>query len=304
MLVSETPSLSPPPPQIPLGPLYKKRNKALLFYYLFFLFFIRKFIAHKNKKRIGDKAPPPPLTNLNALATRSADTPIPIPTTLPARTSRSTPAQPRFTESSIYPYLETNVDDAAMCFTGGGEEVIPARRSEWSVAMHGPDTPFRHWTVMREYVSGLFGRNGYGSLVDCGVSVERAVKEGEEWVLTVRRQEEEDDDEKKAGGAGGEDVWSEERFDAVVVASGHFNVPWIPAIEGLEEFERARTGSVLHSKMFRGRDAFRGKVSSVLTLFNSFFSSLVFCKSGLTIYLHSEWLWSAHPSRAQTLPTT
>lgn len=115
--------------------------------------------------------------------------------------------------------------------------------------MHGDDTPFRHWTVMREYVAGLFGRNGYGGLVEYGVSVERAVKDGEEWVLTVRRE----DDEK--------DVWSEERFDAVVVASGHFNVPWIPAIEGLEEFERARTGSVLHSKMFRGRDAFGGKVS-------------------------------------------
>lgn len=123
--------------------------------------------------------------------------------------------------------------------------------------MHGPDTPFRHWTVMREYVAGLFGRNGYGGLVEYGVSVERAVKDGEEWVLTVRREEP----------GGGEDVWSEERFDGVVVASGHFNVPWIPAIEGLEDFEKTRTGSVLHSKMFRGRDAFRGKVSFLYLFF-------------------------------------
>lgn len=139
-----------------------------------------------------------------------------------------------------------------MCFTGGGAEVIPARRSDWSVAMHGPDTPFRHWTVMRDYVAGLFARNGYGALVEYGSCVERAVKDGEEWVLTVRREE---------GDKGEEDVWSEERFDGVVVASGHFHVPWLPAIEGLEEFEKARTGSVLHSKMFRGRDAFKGKVS-------------------------------------------
>lgn len=142
-----------------------------------------------------------------------------------------------------------------MCFTGGGVEAIPARRSEWSVAMHGEDTPFRHWTVMREYVAALFARNGYGALVTYGASVERAEKVGEEWVLTVRREEE------VVGGGVKEDVWSEERFDALVVASGHFNVPWIPAIEGLEEFERARTGGVLHSKMFRGREAFRGKVS-------------------------------------------
>lgn len=232
--------------------------------------------THLLEKRIGDKAPPPPLTNLNALATRSADPPIPIPissaTTLPARIPRTStsPAaqgpsqpqpqpQPRFTESSIYPYLETNVDDAAMCFTGGGAEDIPARRSEWSVAMHGPDTPFRHWTVMRDYVAGLFARNGYASLVEYGSSVERAVKDGEEWVLTVRREEGKGGDQEEK-----EDVWREERFDGVVVASGHFNVPWIPAIEGLEEFEKARTGSVLHSKMFRGRDAFREKVSLIL----------------------------------------
>lgn len=199
--------------------------------------------------RIGDTSPPRPLENLSAIAARSADTPLPIPATLPARTPRAT--QARFAESSIYPYLETNVDDGAMSFTGGGPEAIPAQRSEWSVAMHGKDTPFRHWTVMRDYVAALFGRKGYGALVAYGASVERAVKDGEEWVLTVRREEKD----------GGEDVWSEERFDAVVVASGHFNVPWVPAIEGLEEFEKTRTGSVLHSKMFRGREAFRGKVS-------------------------------------------
>ncbi|KAJ4401982.1 hypothetical protein N0V82_010822 [Gnomoniopsis sp. IMI 355080] len=216
---------------------------------------------------IGDNSPPPPLTNLSAIAARQADPPLPVPTTLPTRTPRIAAAkakaeaqvqqqQARFAESSIYPYLETNVDDGAMCFTGGGLEAIPARRSEWSVAMHGEDTPFRHWTVMRDYVAGLFGRNGYEGLVSYGASVERVEKKkkeeedeegGEEWLLTVRREE------------GDEDVWTEERFDAVVVASGHFNVPWIPAIEGLEEFESARMGSVLHSKMFRGREAFRGK---------------------------------------------
>lgn len=58
----------------------------------------------------GDK-PTPALTDFDALAARSADPPLPIPETLPARTARS--AQPRFSESSVYPYLETNVDDVA-----------------------------------------------------------------------------------------------------------------------------------------------------------------------------------------------
>ena len=199
--------------------------------------------------RIGDTTPPPRLTNLPALATRTGDPPLPVPEHLPARTPAS--RQPRFAESSIYPYLETNVDAVPMEFTGGGPESIPDERSEWSISRHGPDTPFRPWQVLRRYVAALFERDGYGSLVSYGTTVENAVKEGGEWVLTLRRAEDD----------GGLDRWWEERYDAVVVASGHFNVPFVPAVEGLDEFERARPGSVLHSKLYRGRDDFRDKVS-------------------------------------------
>lgn len=198
--------------------------------------------------RIGDTTPPPHLTNLSALAARTADPPLPIPERLPAQTPPS--SQPRFTESSIYPYLETNVDDVAMSFTGGGPESIPTRRSAWSVRMHGPETPFRHWEVLRAYVTALWRRRGYDGLVSYGTTVERAEKVGAEWLVTLR-----------GPGAGALDRWWTETFDAVVVASGHFNVPWLPEVEGLEEFERVRPGSVLHSKMFRGRDDYRGKVS-------------------------------------------
>lgn len=150
-----------------------------------------------------------------------------------------------------------------MSFTGGGLESIPDRRSEWSVSMHGPETPFRHWQVLREYVTALWARRGYGDLVSYGTTVERAEKVGGEWVVTLRR-----------GGDDGLDRWWSETFDAVVVASGHFNVPWIPAVEGLDEFERARPGSVLHSKMFRGRDDFRGKVSGRCSYQNTTLESL------------------------------
>lgn len=146
-----------------------------------------------------------------------------------------------------------------MCFTGGGVESIPDERSAWSIAMHGADTPFRHWEVLKRYVAGLFDRDGYGALVTYGTCVERMVKDGAEWVLTLRKESplpagEEDDDVV-------EEEWWTERFDGVVVASGHFNVPWVPPVPGLDEWERARPGSVLHSKLFRGRDAFQGKVS-------------------------------------------
>ncbi len=51
-----------------------------------------------------------------------------------------------------------------------------------------------------------------------------------------------------------------ERFDGIVVASGRFNRPHRPVIEGLERF----AGEVVHSFHYRGCDAFRGKRVVVL----------------------------------------
>ncbi|EKG15645.1 Flavin-containing monooxygenase FMO [Macrophomina phaseolina MS6] len=192
--------------------------------------------------RIGDKNAPPNLQDLPALASRSADLPLEPPAKLPAQTPKS--SRPRFTESSIYPYLETNVAALPMSFS---QEPIPETQSEWSIKTHGPDTPFRHWTVMQQYISSLIQRRGYQDYVEYNTAVERVEKVENEWKITLRKQGEKSD------------YWWAEFFDAVVVASGHHNVPYIPKIQGLEEFERRKPGSVLHSKMFRGREAFRGK---------------------------------------------
>ncbi|KAF2995054.1 hypothetical protein E8E13_001544 [Curvularia kusanoi] len=195
---------------------------------------------------LEDHTPPPNILpeDLPALATRTGDATLPSPTKLPAKQPKI--AQARHAESSVYPYLETNVDSLAMCFS---QEPIPEQRSELSISKHGADTPFRSHAVIREYVESLVRRNGYEKLVSYNTSVELAEKIGKEWRLVLRREND----------ASGEDEWWEERFDAVIVASGHFNVPYIPYIEGLEALERAHPGTVKHSKMFRGREAYRGK---------------------------------------------
>lgn len=184
------------------------------------------------------------LTAAANLSDGTADLPLPIPEQLPAHTPRS--GQPRFTESSVYPYMETNVDDGAMQFS---QEPVPAERSERSIGLHGPQTPFRHWDVMRRYVKSLVERRGYDSFCSYSTTVERVEKVGSEWKLTLRKAE------------GDSDSWWVEWFDAVVVASGHYSVPYIPAIDGLEELMKERPGSVSHSKHYRGRDAFKDKVS-------------------------------------------
>jgi len=198
--------------------------------------------------RLADKQPPPLLSDFAGLANRSADAPIPLPERLPAQRPKLSNA--RYAESSIYPYLETNIDSVPMAFS---QEPIPTERSQRSIDLHGLDTPFRHWSVMQRYIQGLVDRNGYQDLVSYNTTVERVEKVGQEWKVTLRK----DGAEK--------DYWWVEWFDAVVVASGHYTVPYVPAIEGLEQFEKLRPGSVLHSKQFRGREYFQEKVSLPLS---------------------------------------
>ncbi|KAI7369575.1 putative flavin dependent monooxygenase [Hortaea werneckii] len=51
----------------------------------------------------------------------------------------------------------------------------------------------------------------------------------------------------------------EQVFDAVVVASGHFNVPYIPEVPGIEAWSRAHPGRITHSKLYRKPEHYAGK---------------------------------------------
>jgi cation diffusion facilitator CzcD-associated flavoprotein CzcO len=146
----------------------------------------------------------------------------------------------------VYPYLETNVVTEAMSFS---QEPIPGGASELSISKHGSGTPFRHHAIIRKYVESLIRRNDYEKLVSYNTTVELAEKVDGKWRLVLRKE----------GDVPGGDEWWEERFDALIVAGGHFSVPYIPKITGLADLERSRPRSVKHSKMFRGRDAYQGK---------------------------------------------
>ncbi|KAL1644481.1 monooxygenase [Diplodia intermedia] len=50
-----------------------------------------------------------------------------------------------------------------------------------------------------------------------------------------------------------------ETFDAVVVANGHFYIPFIPEIYGIKEWHKAHPGNITHSKFYRTPDAFKDK---------------------------------------------
>ncbi|KAM0718667.1 hypothetical protein Q7P37_005738 [Cladosporium fusiforme] len=193
---------------------------------------------------LPDQKPHPVLPKPSILSSRdTVDPPSKIPERLPVQIPKQE-GNEHFTETSVYPYLETNVDASVMEFS---QEPIPVERSAVSIARHGMDTPFRPWATIQRYIEGLVNRNGYQDLVSYSTTVESVTKVDGEWEVVLRK--------------GGEktDYWWKEHFDAVVVANGHYTVPYIPKIEGLDEFARKYPGGVLHTKAYRGRDAFRGK---------------------------------------------
>ncbi|RYC63824.1 hypothetical protein CHU98_g2379 [Xylaria longipes] len=102
-----------------------------------------------------------------------------------------------------------NVPPSIMAST---QEPIPQVVSERMKAQHGIDAPFRHREVMREWVEGIFTRGNHLSLVELNTTLERAEKVDGRWVLTLRKS------------IAGEknDYWWQERFDYLVVATGHF----------------------------------------------------------------------------------
>ncbi|WQF81150.1 Putative flavin monooxygenase, FAD/NAD(P)-binding domain superfamily [Colletotrichum destructivum] len=224
---------------------------------------------------LGETKPPPILqpAELPLLAARTADPQHPaIPAVLPSLATSSSPGHPRYAESTVYPYLETNVDYVPMQYT---QEPFPAAQTPLSRALHGEDTPFRHWSLVRDYVASLVDRRGYDRLVSYNTTVERAEKVqrvpnsaaaaaggGERGVKVEKEGKEEAEEEwkltlRKSDPASSTDSWWEERFDALVVASGHYSVPYIPPTPGLAAFAASRPpGSVIHSKHYRGRAAY------------------------------------------------
>lgn len=197
--------------------------------------------------RILDEQPSSRSLPLGVQETRELDPPLQPPAQLPNRTEKT--RQERWEHTATYPSLESNIDAKVMEFS---EEPIPEIRSDASVAEYGASTPFRHHTVIQQYLQRLFERNGYEKLIEYHTTVEKAQKQGSEWVLTLRRSEAD------------HDSWWQERFDALVVCSGHYNVPNLPDIPGLVELEQQHPGTVEHAKNFRNkedyRDLVRGKI--------------------------------------------
>jgi cation diffusion facilitator CzcD-associated flavoprotein CzcO len=79
-----------------------------------------------------------------------------------------------------------------------------------------------HW-IPKQYIEDYFSWHGIDSLLVLNTTVEDVSRvptksaRGHAWKLTLRRY----DSTRKV------DVWWEEHFDAVVLANGHYSIPFV-----------------------------------------------------------------------------
>lgn len=195
-----------------------------------------------------------------------AETPVPEPDGLvPGEPPVSAPPAPRRrpgTVTAAYNALDTNTGAHTMAFT---HTPLPAVNSAASVRTLGPGNSTRPRETVVAYLEAVAAP--LLPLVVFRTHVERVAKkpvgdgDGDDgWVLTLRTESAESaESAEEEEEPDGDDQWRQECFDAVVVASGHFNIGQVPRIDGLQAAWAAAPGAFAHAKSFRQAEDYAGK---------------------------------------------
>lgn len=165
-----------------------------------------------------------------------------------SKVQRDEDGKPLF-PSPMYDQLNTNIPAALMQFsdlpltTPEDRRVFPTRQ--------------RVQAYLQEYAADVRDRIRFSTIV-LDVRPDDASTRTPRWHLRSR---------DLLAGDGGGGAERTETYDAVVVASGHYNEPHVPAVAGLREFVAAHPGVVRHSKQYRTPEPHRGH--KVLVVGNS-----------------------------------
>ncbi|KAF6819178.1 hypothetical protein CPLU01_13121 [Colletotrichum plurivorum] len=191
----------------------------------------------------------PGIPSVAELLSGNADLPLPVPQTFPSDTPLSDDVNSlrlRYADTAAHEHLHSNLPPEIMAFS---QEPIPEVVSEFTKSQYGDQSPFRHREVIRQWVEDVFTRGGHSNLVEYNTTVELAEKRRDEWVLTLRR----------AVRGGEKNEWWQENFDALIVASGHYHLPWIPNIPGLATYEARFPGRIQHTKHYLTAEDYKDK---------------------------------------------
>jgi Predicted flavoprotein involved in K+ transport len=127
---------------------------------------------------------------------------------------------------------------------------FPEINSASSTRHLGQSNPTRPFRVVRKYLEDIF--QDYLHLASLNTTVEKVEKRDGKWTLVLRQSGHGDGNTSK-------DYWWEEQFDAVIVASGHYSVPFVPFVPGLDAAFARYPTAFEHSKAFRKADDYVDK---------------------------------------------
>ncbi|KAI3405339.2 FMO1 [Candida oxycetoniae] len=143
--------------------------------------------------------------------------------------------------SAIYQFMETNIIYRLMQYA--------------NVSFSKDELVYPHREQVLEYidkyVKSIPKKNGVTFYLDSNVNSISKVNNA--WQVQVENV--------------GSDVVSQHEYDAVIVANGHFNNPFIPQVSGLAEWNEKLPNTILHSKNFQTPNVFRNK--NVLVIGNA-----------------------------------
>lgn len=168
---------------------------------------------------------------------------IPIPQTNPRYGQNEDDDNSLEFESPLYDYLETNIPKQLMAFSD-----VPFPKDDPLFPSH--QAVLRYLEKYAQDVRHLIRFNT--AVRDVSTVLDEATGR-EHWKVVA-----EDLRQKQA---------TSTVYDAVVVANGHYTVPYVPDIKGIAEWNATYPGAIIHSKSYRKPEDFKEK--KVLVVGNS-----------------------------------
>ncbi|KAK6454465.1 flavin-containing monooxygenase [Scheffersomyces xylosifermentans] len=161
--------------------------------------------------------------------------------------------QERFEETPSYQGITTNIIEKMMTYSDVNQWTVPGVEDP-------EERKYVNGLVVKDYIEAYITRNLdndkfsliQNSTVEDVEKIPKQVSSPDEipykFRLTIRQPLNEESD-----------VWYQEDFDSVVVATGHYHIPQIPYVKGLSELQEKYEDVVQHAKFYRNPDPYEGK---------------------------------------------
>jgi cation diffusion facilitator CzcD-associated flavoprotein CzcO len=163
------------------------------------------------------------------------------------------PQQQRFEKTASYEGLKTNVPEQLMTYSdlkrwgAEGDERV--------------DDLFVRGNVIQRYVETYLNRHKDHTVFRTTVEsvTKDYTREDSQFELVLRTETDEVDQDGNPI-----DLWTKQSFDAVIIATGHYHIPKIPEVPGIQQVYYKFPGLIQHSKTFRHTDSFKDETIIVI----------------------------------------